>query len=75
MGRRNNMPKKKNTWVSRMKKNIKSLLGPSHSPAGKKHLKKAKPVYFKHIKRKSAETRLREAGLTDKELGALGYKK
>ena len=31
--------KKKGTWVSRLKKNIASLKGPGHSPAGKKHLK------------------------------------
>ena len=60
-----------------------------HSPAGKKWLggksvkKKLKeeslkgttPTYFRHIKRDTAESRLRKAGLTDKDLRALGYRK
>lgn len=33
--------KKKGTWVSRLKKNVQSVVtGPGHSPAGKKHLRK-----------------------------------
>lgn len=38
-----NMPKDKhkNSWVSRLKKDIQSILkGPGHSPAGKKYAKK-----------------------------------
>ena len=33
--------KKKNSWVTRLKKGVKTALtGPGHSPAGKKHLSK-----------------------------------
>ena len=75
----NSPKKKKENWVSKLKKSIAALKGPGHSPAGKKYIAKQKrktePVYFKHIKRKSAKTRLREAGISDKELRALGYKK
>ena len=49
-----------------------------HSPAGLRWLAKQKrkktPVYFKGIKRTSDIERLRKAGLTDKELRALGHK-
>ena len=58
-----------------------------HSPAGerwlgglsvKKRLREEKlarttPVYFKHIRRKSDETRLREAGLSESDMRSLGY--
>jgi hypothetical protein len=63
------MPKKKSTWASRMKKNIKSLLGPGHSPAGKKYTKKQKP--YKTLATKGIEDRLRRAGLTEKEIKRL----
>lgn len=47
-----------------------------HSPAGLRWLeqekRKTKPVYFRHIRRKTAETRLRGAGISDEDLGSLG---
>lgn len=51
-----------------------------HSPAGFRYLqeekRKTQPTYYrlKRLRRKTAETRLREAGLTKRELKALGYK-
>lgn len=51
-----------------------------HSPAGRKWLAeqkaKTKPTYYKikGLRRKTTITRLREAGLTKKELRALGHK-
>jgi len=60
-----------------------------HSPAGKKwlggksvkkklkeeRLKGTKPVYFKGIRKPTAESRLRKAGLSDADLASLGYKR
>jgi len=67
---RNKMPKKKkSTWVSRLKKRVQSVLGPGHSPAGKKYLAKKKP--YKTLATKGVEDRLRRAGLTDKEIKKL----
>lgn len=51
----------------------------SHSPAGRKELKrkKKKPeqqaVYFKNIKRKTDIQRLKDAGVSVEDLRALGY--
>jgi hypothetical protein len=52
-----------------------------HSPAGRKYLeslkrkkKKGEPVYFKTAKKQSDIERLKAAGLSKKELRALGYK-
>lgn len=61
---------------------IRALLRMKHSPAGKRHLAerkkkkaaKTQPVYFKHIKRKSDVQRLRDAGLSEKDLKSLGIK-
>ena len=59
----------------------KKLPAKYHSPAGRRHLKRKKKkdkgtqaVYFKGIRTKSAKQRLKEAGLTEKELRAFGYK-
>lgn len=80
------MAKKKENWVSKLKESARLLLkgkkGVKHSPAGKKHLKKKKAekkkqtqtVYFKTIKRKSDEQRLKEAGLSKEDLRSLGIK-
>jgi uncharacterized protein YdaU (DUF1376 family) len=67
-------------WVKRLKKNVKSALTgkAGHSKAGKKHLKakkkKTESVYFKGIKRKSANQRLKDAGLSKSDLKSLGIK-
>lgn len=63
------MPKKKSTWVSRMKKRVQSILGPGHSPAGKKYAAKQKP--YKTLATKGVEDRLRRAGLTEAEIKRL----
>lgn len=66
------MPKKKNTWVSRLKKDIKTALrGAGHSPAGKKYLKKQKARGTDTLATKGIEKRLRAAGLTEKEIAKL----
>lgn len=36
------MPKKKSTWVSRLKKKVQKQLKSRHSPAGKKYLRESK---------------------------------
>jgi len=50
-----------------------------HSPAGYAYLmeqaSKTQPVYFKHIRRKSDIESLREAGLSEQDLGSLGVRK
>ena len=74
-----NSPKKKENWVSRLKKNIAALKGPGHSPAGKRYIKsqKAKGMKFKKGKvvktmaTKGIEARLRAAGLTEAEIKKL----
>jgi len=47
-----------------------------HSPAGYRYLqeekRKTKPVYFKNIRTKTTETRLREAGLSEEDLRSIG---
>ena len=47
-----------------------------HSPAGLRYLeeqkRKTKPVYFKGIRTKTTETRLREAGLSEQDLRSIG---
>ena len=57
---------------------IRALMGMKHSPAGKKYLKNKKKkktgtesVYFKSIKRKSTEQRLKDAGLSAEDLRSL----
>jgi hypothetical protein len=52
-----------------------------HSPAGRRHLKRKKkkkkdtqPIYFKNVRRPSDISRLRDAGVTEEDLKALGYK-
>jgi len=74
------MPKKKKeNWVSRLKKNIASLKGPGHSPAGEKYIKKQVGQGMKMKKGKvvttmateGVEKRLRKAGLTDEEIKKL----
>lgn len=74
------MPKKKSTWVSRMKKDIRSALrGAGHSPAGKRYIKKQeakglklkKGKVVKTMATKGIETKLRKAGLTEKEIAKL----
>ena len=60
---------------------LRALLGMKHSPAGKKYLAKKKkrtqPVYFKHIRRDTVETKLRKnkVGEDDikKMVGAKNY--
>ncbi len=65
-------------YTTKQKVKLKRLRKKGHSPAGARHLvkqeQKTTPVYFKHIKRVSNIERLRKAGLSDKDLKALGYK-
>lgn len=50
-----------------------------HSPAGYAYLmeqaRKTEPVYFKHIRKPTVETRLRKAGLSESDLRSLGMGK
>lgn len=58
---------------------IRALMGMKHSLAGKKYLASKKKnknkgkedVYFKGIKRDSAESQLRKAGLSESDLRSL----
>lgn len=63
------MPKKRSTWVSRLKKRVQSVLGPGHSPAGRKYAAKQKP--YKTLATKGVESRLRRADLTEAEIKKL----
>jgi len=75
------MPKKKrSTWVSKLKKGVKSALsGPGHSPAGKKYVKSQvakgmkikKGKVVKTLATQGVEKRLRAAGLTEAEIKKL----
>ena len=54
---------------------IRALMGMKHSPAGKKHLAKKKkrtqPTYFRGVKglrRKTTETKLREAKMNERTI-------
>lgn len=88
---KHNSPKKKGTWVSRLKGKVKRRFraeqrmkketaskkeyAKHYKKAGSRHamtyaewLKKGKqPVYFKGVKKKSAEARMREAGISGRK--------
>lgn len=76
----NSQKKKKDNWAKRLKKNVRSALTgkAGHSKAGKKHVaskkKETQATYFKHIKRKSTNQRLKDAGLSKDDLRSLGIK-
>lgn len=60
---------------------FRALLRMWHSPAGKRFLaeekkkKKTQPVYFKGIRRRSVEDRLRDAGVSEEDVRRLEGKK
>ena len=68
----------KSNWAKRLKKKSALTGKAGHSKAGKKHLAKKKketqPTYFKSIKRKSTNQRLKDAGLSKDDLRRLGIK-